>query len=63
MTKIDEEIITVTYGKEDKWNSRKRAEKFFIECMMGSEGAERDRYTNVYMKLLNGNNYCTDDYE
>ena len=54
-------ITTVCYGKEDEWNSRKEAEAFFLEAMMGSDGSERDRYTNIYIKLQMGMDFCTDD--
>ena len=54
-------ITTVCYGKKDEWNSRKEAEAFFLEDMMGSDGSERDRYTNIYIKLQMGMDFCTDD--
>ena len=30
-------------------------------AMMGSDGSERDRYTNIYIKLQMGMTYCTDE--
>ena len=58
---MDKKVITVCYGKKDEWNSRKEAEAFFLEAMMGSDGSERDRYTNIYIKLQMGMEFCTDD--
>ena len=54
------EVITVCYGQEQRWGSREEAQEFFLEAMLNSDGAERDRYTNVYCKLLNGQDHCTD---
>lgn len=38
---------------------RKR-EIIFLEAMMNSDGAERERYSNVYFKIIRGIDYCTD---
>jgi hypothetical protein len=56
-----EKIKTVCYGREDTWESREEAETFFLQAMAGSEGSERDRYTNIYLKLQMGMTCCTDD--
>jgi len=36
--------ITVCYGKIEKWDDRQKAKNHFLEAMMNSEGAERERY-------------------
>lgn len=54
-------ITTVCYGKEDTWETKKAAEQFFLQAMMGSDGSERDRYINIYIKLQMGMDFCTDD--
>ena len=54
-------ITTVCYGKEDTWETKEAAEQFFLQAMMGSDGSERDRYTNIYIKLQMGMDFCTDD--
>ena len=54
------EVICVCYGHEHKFNSTKEAKAFFLDCMMGSEGSERERYTNIYCQLEEGQTYCTD---
>ena len=53
-------IVTVCYGKEESWESKEAAEQFFLQAMMGSDGSERERYTNIYIKLQMGT-FCTDD--
>ena len=54
-------VTTITYGKAEEWDTRQDAIKFFIDAINGCEGAERDRYVNVYMKLINGYDVCSDD--
>lgn len=54
-------ITTVCYGKEDTWATKEAAEQFFLQAMMGSDGSERDRYTNIYIKLQMGMTCCTDE--
>ena len=54
-------IITVCYGKEDSWESRTAAEHFFLQAMIASDGSERERYVNIYIKLKMGMTYCTDE--
>lgn len=54
-------ITTICYGKEESWGSREAAEQFFLQAMAGSDGSERERYTNIYIKLQMGMTVCTDD--
>ena len=55
------EIITIEcYGKKEQWTSREKAKAFYLDCMRNSEGAERDRYTNIYIQLTEGKKNCTD---
>ena len=56
-----DKIVTVCYGKEESWESKEAAEQFFLQAMMGSDGSERERYTNIYIKLQMGMTFCTDD--
>lgn len=56
-----DKITTVCYGKEETWKTKEAAEQFFLQTMMGSDGSERDRYTNIYIKLQTGMTYCTDE--
>lgn len=41
--------------------NRKTAIKFFYECMSMCEGAERDRYTNIYMELTSSKTKMVSD--
>lgn len=54
-------IVMVCYGKEESWESKEAAEQFFLQAMMGSGGSERERYTNIYIKLQMGMTFCADD--
>ena len=54
-------VKTICYGEEKIWDSRKAAMGFFFAAMMGSDGSEKQRYTNVYMKLQMGWEVCSDD--
>lgn len=59
-----DKIVTVYYGKEESWESKEAAEQFFqffLRAMMGSDGSERERYTNIYIKLQMGMTFCTDE--
>ncbi len=56
-----EKIVCKCYGKEQEFTSRKKAIDFYLDCMMNSDGAERDRYTNIYLDLQEGKTYCTDE--
>ncbi len=56
-------ITCVFYGQEQEFKTRKEAINFCLEAMAGSEGCERDRYTNVYLDLLAGKTYCLDSDE
>lgn len=53
-------VTIITYGQAEQME-RKQAEKFMLDCMRHSEGSERDRYTNVYLKLLEGLTECSDE--
>ena len=51
---MKERITTICYGEKDKWTSMEEAKAFFIQAMAGSDGSERERYTNIYMQLCMG---------
>lgn len=53
-------VRTVCYDTEDIWKSREEAKQFFLRAMAGCQGSEKERYTNIYMKLLMGMNDCDD---
>ena len=54
-------ITTVCYNEEVVWSSRENAKAFFLEAMKHTEGAEHDRYSQIYTKLCCGDDYCTDE--
>ena len=53
-------VTTVCYGKVQEWDDRSEARNFFLNAMMNSEGAERERYANIYLGIVRGQDYCTD---
>lgn len=54
-------VKTICYGREEIWDSREEAIMFFLECMASSEGAERERYLNILVKLKSNEKVCADD--
>lgn len=53
-------VTTVCYGKVQEWDDRSEARNFFLNAMMNSEGAERERYANIYFRIIRGQDFCTD---
>lgn len=56
-------VTTITYGQKTVWESRDDAIAFFIDAMRCCEGSERDRYTNVYLDLIDGQDVCRDEQQ
>lgn len=54
-------VMVITYGQKQIWDSRAEAIAFYLEGMMNCEGAERDRYTNIYLALISGASVCSDE--
>lgn len=54
-------VTTVCYGEKKVWDSRKEAADFFLQAIAGTEGAECERYTTIYTKLVSGLEVCSDD--
>ncbi len=51
-------------GSLDIYKSKKEVMDFFEDCIYGSEGSERERYTNIYFSVkahLNDNKRCFTD--
>lgn len=55
-----DELIRRGYGESKLWESRKDAVAFFLEGMNASDGSEKQRYSNVYLKLIMGSKTCDD---
>ena len=53
-------ITIICYNQIEFWNSRKKATKFFETAARECEGAERDRYLNIYWDLKDGKDICED---
>lgn len=56
-------VFTVCYNRLSIFPTRKSAIDFYKECMYGSEGSERERYTNIYLDLLDGSDVGLDDID
>ena len=54
-------VTTVCYGEKKVLDSRKEAADFFQQAIAGTEGAECERYTTIYTKLVSGLEVCSDD--
>lgn len=53
--------VKITCYNKTEVMDRKEAITFYLDCMRNSEGSERDRYTNIYMQLLDGCTECCDE--
>lgn len=58
--RVLDEVKTICYGKEQVWDKKEDAIAFFIECLLNSEGSERDRYCNILSALKAGLSVCKD---
>lgn len=56
-------VTTVCYENVQEWDSRSEAKRYFLDAMLNSDGSERERYSNVYLKIMLGYSYCTDSVE
>lgn len=62
--KSKKRVTVKCYGDEKVYNNREEAIKFYNECLMCSEGAERERYANVLSALMfSSEDYVTDGVE
>ena len=56
-------VRTKCYGKVEEWKNREEAKEYFLEAMMNSDGSEHDRYECIYIQLINGVDFCSDEDE
>ena len=54
-------VVTICYGKKREWESRNEAIAFYVDCMLNSEGAEQERYLEIYLDLMAGKTLCLDE--
>ena len=53
-------VTTICYGQKQEWDDRWEAVDFFKEGVIACDGAEKERYTNILLKLLVGETECSD---
>ena len=53
-------VKTICYGKERLWDKKEEATEFFIDCMLNSEGSEKERYCNILSSLKANLKVCKD---
>lgn len=53
-------VKTICYGKERIWDKKEEAIEFFIDCMLNSEGSEKERYCNILSSLEANLKVCKD---
>lgn len=53
-------VKTICYGNERLWDKKEEAIEFFIDCMLNSEGSEKERYCNVLSSLKANLKVCKD---
>lgn len=58
--KVLDVVKTICYGKERIWDKKEDAIDFFIDCMLNSEGSERERYCNILSSLKANLKVCKD---
>lgn len=52
--------VCVCYDTAEIYSSRKAAAASFMEAMYNSEGAENERYQNIFFDILEGKDICLD---
>ena len=58
--RILDSVTVVCYGKTETWEDREEAKQFYLQAIAGTEGSERERYTNIYCALCDGAKICKD---
>lgn len=53
-------VKIICYGKERLWDKKEEAIVFFIDCMLNSEGSEKERYCNILSSLKANLKVCKD---
>lgn len=55
-----DDLVTITCYNKTRQMSRQDAMRFYFEGMMSCEGAEQERYANIYTQLRLGQKVCKD---
>lgn len=58
-----DKVTTICYGQAREWDNRWDAIDFFKEGVMACDGSEKERYTNILLKLLAGETLCSDSID
>lgn len=53
-------VKTVCYGEERVFDDRQEAVDFYENCLLNSEGSERERYLEILIDLRSGKAVCRD---
>ena len=54
-------VTTICYGEAREWENRWDAVDFFMKGVFTCDGSEKDRYAVILMKLLAGEDTCSDE--
>lgn len=58
-----QKIKITCYGRTEEWSDRNKAMAFYSQAIAETEGSERERYTNIYIGLMEGETNIRDlDY-
>lgn len=57
---MENDIVTIHVYNKVKKMTRKEAIVKYLEGMRECEGSERERYTNIYLDLIDGKMECFD---
>ena len=60
MTKSSK-VTTVCNGNREEWEDREEAKDYFLRQAICSEGEEHERYECIFIQIMNGLSYCTDE--
>ena len=55
-----DKVTVICYGQSKEWD-RWEAIDFFTEGAASCDGSEKERYTNILLKLLAGETTCSDE--
>ena len=59
--KGNDKVTVICYGQEEEWKSRNEAMKYYLQGMLECDGSERERYTTILAKLMEGRTVCSDE--
>ncbi len=60
MEKFKDPVTVTCYGKTKVWE-RSKALEFFLEGAWQCDGAEAERYFNIYYQLIHGEKEASDE--